>query len=238
MALNTNKLPKNNAGDRIEQPLIEAGVYPARIVQILDMGLQAQKPYQGQEKKPINEISITYELVDCFCIDKEGNEDEDKPRWISETLPLYRVDQDKAKSTQRYLAADPNNVFGGDFSKLVDTPVNVTLVHNKSGEKTYVNIASIAAMRVRDADKCPPLKNDPKVFDLDEPDMEIFGSLPEWIQEKIKKNLNFNGSKLQAALNGEKFEQKEEKPKKEEKKKVEKAPEPEVQEDDNDQPWD
>lgn len=225
MALNTNNLPKNNTSNRVEQPLIETGVYPARIVQILDLGLQAQKPYQGQEKKPINEISITYELVDSFCIDKDGKEDEEKPRWISETLPLYRVDQDKAKSTQRYLAADPNNVFGGDFSKLIDTPVNVTIVHNKVGDKTYVNIASIAAMRPRDAQKCPELKNPPKVFDLDQPDLEIFGSLPEWIQEKIKKNLNFNGSKLQAALNGEPA------PKKEE-------PIPDPEDNADDAPWD
>lgn len=231
MALNTNNLPKNvTSGDRVEQPLIEPGVYPARIVQIIDLGLQAQRPYQGQEKKPINEIMITYELVDCFMVDKDGKEVEDKPRWISETLPLHRLDQDKAKSTQRYNAADPKNIFNGDFSKLVDVPVNVTLINNEGKDKKiYTNVANIAAMRPRDAQNCPALQNDPKVFDVDAPDMEIFGSLPQWIQDKIKGNLNFNGSKLQALLNGEKFEQKEE-PKKEA---------PPAQEDiEDDKPWD
>ena len=33
--------------------------------------------------------------------------------------------------------------------------------------------------------------------------MEIFGSLPDWIQDKIKSNLEFNGSALQRALGGE-----------------------------------
>lgn len=204
MALNAAKIKGNNP-DRVEQDVIEAGVYPARIVQVIDLGLQAQRAFQGKDKPPANEIMITYELVDVFMKDKEGNELEDKPRWISETLPLYNINQDKANSTKRYLAVDPNNVNNGDFSKIVDAPVNVTLVHNpnaKEPAKPYVNVAGIAAMRPKDVAKCPELKNPPKVFDLDNPDMEIFGSLPEWVQEKIKNNLNFNGSKLQAALGG------------------------------------
>lgn len=233
MALNANNIKATNP-DRVEQPLIDAATYPARIVQILDLGLQAQRPYKGQDKPPAQEISITYELVDVFCIDKDGKELEDKPRWISETLPLYSLTQDKAKSTQRYTAADPTNKYGGDFSCLVNTPVNLVLVHNKSGEKTYVNVAGISAMRQRDADKCPELVNPPKVFDLDNPDMEVFGSLPTWIQDKIKGNLKFNGSKLQAALEGKpvaKEEKKKEAPKKEEEA-------PQQEDDNNDAPWD
>jgi hypothetical protein len=40
------------------------------------------------------------------------------------------------------------------------------------------------------------------VFDLDVPDVELFNSLPDWIKEKIQKNLNYNGSVLQNALEG------------------------------------
>lgn len=203
MALDGKKLPKKQ-GDRVEQPNIEPGVYPARIVQVIDFGLQPQRPYQGQEKKPVNEVGFTYELVDTFMIDKDGNEVEDKPRWISETLPWYGLDADKAKSVQRYNAADPNGVFEGNLALIVDTPVNVSIVNNKSGDKIYDNIASIAAMRPRDAAKVPELKNPPKVFDLDDPDMEVFGSFPQWIQDKIKGNLNFEGSLLQKRLNGDK----------------------------------
>jgi hypothetical protein len=107
MALNSKALPKPKGKDFVEQPNIDPGVYPARIVQIIDFGLQPQKPYKGEEKKPQYEIGITYELVDVFMIDKDGNEVEDKPRWISETLPFYGLEADRAKSTQRYNAADP-----------------------------------------------------------------------------------------------------------------------------------
>jgi len=206
MALNSNKIK----GGGVDQQVVDPGVYPSRIVQIIDFGLQPQRPYLGQDKPPANEIGLTYELVDTFMVDKDGKEDVTKPRWLSEIIPLFNLKADKAKSTQRYKAADPNNNFNGDFSKLIETPVNVSVVHNKQGEKLWVNVASISAMRPRDADKCPKLVNLPKVFDLDEPNLEVFRKLPEWMQEKIKKNLNFNGSKLQAALGieAEEFEEK------------------------------
>lgn len=210
MALNSKKI----AGSKnpFEQPLIDPGVYPARITQVLDLGLQPQRPYQGKDKPPANEIMITYELVDCFMVDEDGKDREDKPRWISETMPLHNLHAEKAKSTQRYQAADPNGVFEGDFSKLVEVAVNVSLVHNKVQDKTYTNIANIATMRPKDAEKCPVLQTPAKVFDCDNPDMEVFKNIPEWIQEKIKSNLNFNGGKLQAALGGKPAEQKKEEP--------------------------
>jgi len=233
MALNVKNA--NGSNNSVEQETLDAGVYPGRLVQIIDMGLQAQRPYQGKEKPPINEIMLTYELVDEFLKDEEGNELLDKPRWISETMPLNNLRADRAKSTQRYMALDPNMVFDGDFSALGNTPVNIALVHNKQGEKTYTNVANVAAMRPRDAEKCPPLVNPVKVFDLDNPDMEVFNALPGWISTKIKTNLNFQGSPLQAALAGKQEDKPKEAPaKKDRKPKVEDAAEVE----DNSKVWD
>jgi len=205
MALIADNSTKSS-GPRVEQPTLPIGVYPARLVQIIDMGVQAQRPYQGVDKPPAQEISLTYELVDTFMIDKDGKEDESKPRWISETFPLRPLSQDKAKSTQRYNALDPSSEFKGDFSKCIETPVNVTIIHGGVNAKTgkpYENVGSISAMRARDADKCPPLVNDVKVFDFDAPDIETFNKFPEWIQTKIKGALNYNGSKLSKLLSGD-----------------------------------
>lgn len=214
-------------GDFVKQANIEPDVYPGRLVQIIDLGLQAQKPYQGQEKKPVNELMLTYELVDVFMVDKDGKEVEDKPRWISETLPFYGLYADKAKSTKRYLAFDPQNVYGGDFAQCVNTPVNVTVVTGGSGDKLYDNVGNVSPMNAKKAAACPELKNPPKVFDLDSPDMETFNKLPQWIQDKIKSNLNFQGSKLQKLVGGAKQEA----PKKEE------APWEEAQTQDNNNPY-
>lgn len=215
MGLNAKKM----GGDKKQfapQANIEPGVYPARLVQIIDLGLQPQKPYQGKEKAPAHEIMLTYELVDEFMKDEQGKDIEDKPRWISETLPFYGLFADKAKSTQRYLALDPKEQFEGDFSKLIDTPCNVTVVNNAVGDKVYDNVGNVGGMRPRDAANCPELKNPAKVFDLEAPDMEVFNKLPKWLQDKIKGNLNFAGSALEKAIGGAPApkEKEEEKPKK------------------------
>lgn len=202
------KAPQGGGKEFISQANIEPDVYPARIVQIIDLGLQAQRPYQGQDKKPANEIMLTYELVTEFMKDEEGKDIEDKPRWISETLPFYGLFADKAKSTKRYNVFDPENAFEGDFSKVIGVPINVTIVNNKVGDKVYDNVANVAAMSSKKALACPDLVGAPKVFDLDTPDMEVFNKLPKWLQDKIKGNFNFKGSPLEKALSGKPVENK------------------------------
>lgn len=208
MALNASEVKGNSNNNRVEQPILDAGTYPARVVQIVDLGLQAQRPYQGKEKPPANEIMLTYELSDEFMVDEDGKELPDKPRWVSEIIPLHSLKAEGAKSTKRYLALDPKQDFGGDFSQCAGIPTNVTLVNNQVGEKNYTNVVGITAMRAKDAQKAPELINPSKVFDLDKPDMTVFGSLPEWVQDKIKKNLNFQGSPLQQLLGGKAPEEK------------------------------
>lgn len=203
MGLNASKV-QGNGSKRVEQPTMEPGTYPARLVQIIDFGLQPQRAFDGKDKPPAHEISTTYEFVDCFLVDEEGNELEDKPRWVSESFPLHNLKADLANSTKRYKALDPELVAEGDWPKMLGNPVNVTIVINKKKDKIYTNIASTTTMRARDADKCPELKNPTKVFDLTEPNLEVFNSLPEWIREKIKGNLNYAGSKLEALLGGDK----------------------------------
>jgi hypothetical protein len=200
MALNARKA-KAPAGKKY--PPLDPGTYPARLVQVLDLGLQAQLPYQGQEKPPANEIMLTYEFLDEFLKNDDGEEDTNKPRWYSETMPLHNLDVDKAKSTKRYFALDPKEEFEGDFTALLGKPCMVTLQHKenkKDVNNPYVNVSSVSAMRPKEAAKAPELVNPPKVFDLENPDMEIYLSLPQWLQEKIKKNLEFGGSPLEELL--------------------------------------
>jgi hypothetical protein len=202
MSLNARKIKQAASTGGSTQAPIEVGAYPARIVQVLDLGLQAQRPYQGKEKPPVHEIMLTYELTDEFCVDEDGNEDPEKPRWISENFPLYSLEADLAKSTKRYFALDPDEVHGGDFTALIDTPCMVTVTQRTSNDRVYNNVGSVSGMRPKDAARCPELVNPPKIFLLDEPDTTIFGSLPNWMQDKIKGNLEYSGSALEKALNG------------------------------------
>jgi hypothetical protein len=235
--------------DFVEQAPIEGGTYPCRVVRILELGKQPQRPYKGAEKEPVDMLDLTYELTDEFMLDENGEEMLDKPRWYSEDFPYYSFDCKDAKCNKRLAAIDPKDKVDGDWALIPGAPVNVTFVQNVKGDKTYINVASVSAMRPKDAKEVAPLVNPTQVFDLDEPDMDIFNALPKWMQDKIKGNLDFKGSPLDLALNGEadpeeeedEEEQQEEKPKKKAPKKRQPAPkeeEPEDEDDDDeDKPW-
>jgi hypothetical protein len=179
---------------------MDPATYPARLCQLIDLGLQPRS-YKGEKKDPAREIMLTYEFVDEFLKDEDGNDDPDKPRWLSESMPLFNLEADRAKSTARYLALDPTQEHEGDFVKLLGVPCLVTIVHNKGkGDRVFENIAGVAPMREKDAKKCPELVNEPRVFDLEEPDMEVFLGLPKWVRDKIVSNLEFEGSELSKLL--------------------------------------
>ena len=142
MALNASKIKGN--GPKV--PDLDPGTYPARVVQVLSLGLQNQRPYKGEEKPPAHELYVVYELSDEFLKDADGNDDPNKPRWISEKFPLYNLKSEKAKSTKRYFSLDPENKFSGDWSKVVGTPVNITIAINPPMKKVTAWCSCGAAM--------------------------------------------------------------------------------------------
>lgn len=201
MSLNAKKIKGKTKFER--PPALEAGTYPARLVQIIGMGLQKQRAFKGEEKDPKIDLHLTYELVDEFLLDEDGNDIPDKPRWISETIPLNSLDSDLAKSTKRYYALDPSCEYDGEWPELVGFPCMLTLSADQSKKDKdviYNNVASVQTMREKDAKKMPDLINPSKVFDFYEPDLDVFLSLPTWMQDQIKENLDYEGSELEAML--------------------------------------
>lgn len=214
---------------------LDPGSYPGRLVRIYDLGLQPQRDFQGQPKSPAHMISATYELADEFLKDDEGNDMEDKPRWISHEFVLHPLSSDLANSTKSYKALDPDLEEDGDWVKMLGRPVMINIVQGKSKKdpsKIYENIHSLSVMRKKEADKLPELVNEAKFFDLNDPDMEVFNSLPKWLQDKITGNLEFAGSPLEKALAGKSADKpaKKEPPKKED-------PPPADDDQDDDAPW-
>jgi len=200
MPLNAKTQP--GSGNTIRIPL-ESGSYPARLLAVIDCGLQPQRPYQGQPKKPAHELLVTYELSDEFVLDEAGVPQEDKPRQVSESFPFYSLDAERAKSTIRYKVLDPTGTHEGDWVALVGTPIMLTVVQSpdrKNPERIYENVGGLSPMRSKEVDKLPAMVGDSKVFDLDEPDMDVFNSLYDWQKKKIVGNLEFENSKLQALL--------------------------------------
>ena len=230
-----------NNSNRVEQPNIEPGTYPARVVSVVDMGVQPQQPYKGEAKAPCQMIRVTYELVDVFMVDEDGNEIEDKPRWISEEFKLFPLSADLAVSTKRYNTIDTKGDADGDWSLLLGRGVLVAVVNkvSKNTGKTYDNVGNTAVMRPRDQASLAELQNPAYFFDLTEPDPEVWAKLPKWIQDNIKNNINYEGSPLQDLVDGKSPEvnQQEKKAPKTARKAVEPAPEAAADDAEEDAPW-
>jgi hypothetical protein len=241
--------------NRVVQDPIDEGTYPCRVVDIIELGLQPQAKHKGKVKPPVERIYLNYELTDEFCLDKEGEEDETQPRWQSEDFPYYPLDMKTATCNKRLKAIDPKNEADGDWAEIGGMAVNVTFYHNIKPEATYVNVSACTAIRRKELKGVAELQHPVRVFDIDDPDMEVFYSLPNWLQNKITDNLEFDGSVLEEAIENYEPEEEEEEPKKEKAKpKAKKAkknrkapvaketeegePEPELDEDGNEIPWD
>lgn len=196
-------LNASNAGGTLPDiPVLEAATYPGRLLSVVDLGLQEQRPYMGKEKPPIHKILLSYEFSDEFMPDEDGEEDRSKPRVLSEQIALHNLSADLATSTKRYKAMDATLEHKGDFAALVGRPVNITVVANvsTSNGKTYNNIGGISPMRAKEAANLPFPVNPTSVFDLDAPDMDVFNDLYKWQQDIIIGNLEFAGSALEAKL--------------------------------------
>lgn len=202
MALNVSQRKNTSTGaaNRVPQENIKVGGHPARLVQIIDLGLQSRPPFKGTPKAPEEMIYATYELSHVFMKDAAGKEEPTRPRWVSEDFVAYSLEAEKAKSTTRYLALDPERTFKGDFSKVLGKPCTVVIVHNKSGDRTFDNVGDVTPAPQMPGYIQPELVNPPVIFDLGDPDIAVFNKLPAFIQDRIKGNLNYNGSLLQKLL--------------------------------------
>jgi len=194
---------QTGGGDFTPQDALAAGTYPGRLVQIVTMGLQPQRAYQGQPKEAKESMYVGYELSHEFMVDDDGNPDPTKPRWMGEDFPFYNLDADRAKSTLRYTAIDPSVECGGDWEKILSWPCNITLSKElKKGKKDqYTNyVTHVAPAANMPGYVQPELVNEVRMFDIETPNMEVFKLLPKWLREKLTTNLNYNGSALQAAM--------------------------------------
>ena len=235
----------NNSG--MTNPILDPDNYPARLVQVIDMG----KRVNFFDPEKINhEINLTYELVSEFMLDDKGQPVEDKPLWLSEVINMVDMpnhmtaaeiyaDQYKSKGklVQRCKTFDPKGELDFDLTEFLSKPCSVTVVQYKKQDGSLGNkIGAITGLMKGMV--IAELVNPPKVFSLDEPDMTIFGSLPEWFQDKIKENIEFKGSALDNAISGDTPAPA---PKQESKKTTTPAPKPEIVEEEegeaNDIPW-
>jgi hypothetical protein len=210
MARNANNAPAPT-GNKVEQKALD-GAFPARIVQIVFLGVQEQRAYQGQPKPPCDSVRITYELSHEFMADEEGNEVEDKPRWESETIPFKAASLDLATSTKRFKAYRPGVTSLNEYvwdSTLLGTAVQLTMKSRTVKEgahagRTFNDVKGVTPAANMPGYTQPDLVNPALFFDPEDDavDAAVFNDLPQWLQDEIKKANNYQGMPLYTALKG------------------------------------
>ena len=156
------------------------GSYPARVVQIVDLGMQQQTDWQTGEDKTWDsgDLMVKPEVYIAFELPTETIEvnGEEKPRWLSKTYILSN--HEKASLTGVMAAA---GVKSTNVAELLDKPVGITVGTTSGGKDKVTAVAPVMkGMEVA------ALANPSVVFDLDSPDMTIFDKLPNFIKEKLE----------------------------------------------------
>lgn len=182
MTLELNKMTSG----KTKAPRIEEGTYMARIASIIDLGIQPQTDWQsGEATDPKPRALFTWELpTETIEITNEDGEIEDKPRWMSKEYTLSNYEMSNLykllvalgkKSTVR-------------LEELLNTECMVTIGSTINGNAKIVAVVpSPKGMPI------PELANDSRFFDFDNPDCDLYETQPEWIREKIKDAVNYDG---------------------------------------------
>lgn len=189
-------------------PVLDAGVYPARILSIVDLATQPGSP---QYPDPKRKLEFRMECLDEFMVDEAGEPIPDKPRTFNYEVS-YNEDgyMHEKSSIYKLLAAIPNG-FKLSLADMLGAPVSLMLTKytKKSGKnagKDDNKIVSVLPMKAKDIPGAAPLVGKPLFFDFSEPDLEVFGKLfkgnPYAAQDRIKASTDFAGSLL-AQLLGE-----------------------------------
>lgn len=185
MSFVIGKEPSKNKIERVED-----GTYLARLVQLIDWGVQPQTDWKtGEEKDPQHKLWAVFELPTEMI--KIG--EEERPRWQGKEYTLSF--HEKSGLSALISALDPARK-AKTLTELLDKPCMITIGSTSGGNPKIINVVSVPkGMEV------PPLQNPHKAFDMSSPDMEVYNSLPDWMKEKITTSLNFKDSELCEVLN-------------------------------------
>jgi len=163
-------------------PPIEPGVYIAVCIGVVDLGEQ----YSEKFKNYANKLMFIWELPGEL-IEVDG---EQKPRQLSKEF-TFSVSK---KGNLRTFLSSWNTVtytdesFGEvDVFDQLGTGCQVSVALNETGE--YSNVVNVMALPkgVTAPAAVAPLVR----WDMDHWDDTVFTSLPEWIQDKIKKSTQY-----------------------------------------------
>jgi hypothetical protein len=163
------------------------GMHVARVYQIIDLGTTEQGGnFPGKKRKVQFLLELPMELA---IFNPEKGE---QPYYLRKGYTLSM----NSKSTLR---KDVESLLGKKMSddeaakfnvfSLLGAPCMVQVVHVVKGENTYANINNMTPLPKGMV--CPAPFNPTVTFSTQTPDMDVFTSLPSFVQDKIKESDEF-----------------------------------------------
>jgi hypothetical protein len=179
---------KNSGGGDFKR--VPPGVYIGRCYSLIDLGTQTTNGQYGEKHQ--HKIRIGWEL---FGEDEQGNaltidvDGKAMPMTISKS---YTVSLHEKAGLRKDLAAWRGKDFTDeeadafDVSKLLGAYCMVNCTHTENNGKTYTNVAGLTPLpgALKNSKPAPVHAN--IKFDLDDPDMELFATFHEKLQDAIK----------------------------------------------------
>ena len=173
---------------------VPPGVYVARCYSLIDMGTQLST---GQYENEQHKIRLGFEI---FGDDDEGNaltvdmNGKEMPLTISKT---YTLSLHKKSALRKDLAAwrgvdfTEEEAAGFNVQKLMGQYCMVNVTEKEENDKKFTNIVGITPLPKALKNAKPAPVHDSVMFDLDEPDWNVFQHFHPKLQESIKKSPEF-----------------------------------------------
>lgn len=163
-------------------PPVEPGVYPAVCIGVIDLGEQ----YSEKFKSYSNKVQIVWELP-TETIEVDGKQE---PRQLSKE---FTISASKKGNLRGFLSSWNSKTYSDeeflelDLFDQIGKGCQVNVVLNETGE--YANVES--AIPLMKGYPVPQGSAAPIRWDMDAWNDEVFASLPEWVQEKIKNSTQY-----------------------------------------------
>lgn len=169
-------------------PPLESGTYAGVCVGIIDIGEQKNEKFGNYAEKVIIIFEIPSETVEI--------DGEQKPRWVSETYTKSLSDKSKLLPMltswrgRRFTDDELNGLF--DLASMAGEPALLQILLTEKEDKQYNNIGAV--MQLPKGYPVPVTETEPLIYDMDNPDEEVYEKLPEWIRERIMKSTQYRAA--------------------------------------------
>jgi hypothetical protein len=175
---------------------VPSGVHIGRCYSLIDLGTQQTDGQYGTKEQ--HKIRIGWELFGedengaPLTVDVDGKE---MPMTISKS---YTVSLHEKANLRKELAAwrgrdfTDEEVKGFDVQKLMGAYCMVNVTTSETNGKTYSNVAGLTPLPAALKNSKPAPVHADLIFSLDDPDMKLFNSFHEKLQDAIKRSPEFS----------------------------------------------